>query len=211
MRQMFANREEAGDRLAEVLVGVDRDRLLVLGLAPGGVPVAERVAHALGGALDALVVHRVPSPRNPDRAIGAVTAAGPAHFERASLDVLGLSEGDLEGTVASGREEVRRRETAYRGSGPGFDIEGMDVIVVDDALVNGMSARAALTALRERSPASLVLAAPVGEQQAVRSLSELCDQVVCLMAPDDFQEADRWYGEYPHVADDSVRSLLGRS
>lgn len=208
---MFANREEAGDRLAEVLVELDHDRLLVLGLAPGGVPVAERVAHALGGALDALVVHPVPSPRNPKRAIGAVTAAGPAHFERASLDVLGLSEGDLEGTVESGREEVRRRETAYRGSGPGFDIEGMDVIVVDDALVTGMSARAALTALRERSPASLVLAAPVGEQQAVRSLSELCDQVVCLMAPDDFQGADRWYGEYPHVADDSVRSLLGRS
>lgn len=208
---MFENREEAGDRLADALGGAGGDRTLVLGLSRGGVPVAARVAEKIGAPMDVVVVRKVPVPGSPETAIGAVTAEGPPLFDLRALEMLGLSAEDLSAAVETERAEVRRQVDAYRGAESEPEVGGKDVIVVDDGLATGMSARAALTALRERSPASLVLAAPVGASGAVSSLAELCDRVVCLESPVDFRAVSLWYREFPQVGDGEVRRLLRRS
>lgn len=83
-------------------------------------------------------------------------------------------------------------------------------MVVDDGLATGMSARAALTAVRSRRPASLVLAVPVGAPAAVHALADVSDRVVCLEAPPEFGAVSLWYEEFPQVGDDEVRELLAR-
>lgn len=205
---MYENREEAGDRLADAVAEAGPGRPLVLGLPRGGVPIADRVARKLGVPMDVLVVRKVPVPGSPETAIGATTAEGPPLFDHRALRMLGLSAEDLASTVESEQTEARRRVEAYRGQAPAPEIGGRDVVVVDDGLATGMSAKAALTALREQSPASLILAVPVGAPEAVRSLAELCDQVICPHAPVGFRAVSLWYREFPQVGDDEVQQLL---
>ena len=208
---MFEDREEAADRLADAVAEAGPDRPLVLGLPRGGVPVADRVARRLGVPMDVTVVRKIPVPNSPETAIGATTAEGPPLFDQHALWMLGLSPGDLTTAVESAQAEARRRVDAYRGQEPAPQVAGRDVVVVDDGLATGMSAKAALSALREQGPASLMLAVPVGAPEAVRSLAELCDQVICPQTPVDFRAVSLWYRKFPQVDDDEVQQLLHRS
>lgn len=170
--------------------------------------MAARVADIIGAPLDVVVVRKIASPANPEAAIGATTAAGPPLFDHTALTMLGVSEEHLSSVTETEQAEAYRRQEAYRGDQPEPEIAGRDVIVVDDGLATGMSARAALTAVREKEPASLVLAVPVGAPNAMRSLADVCDQVVCLYGPPDFQAVSLWYERFPQVSDDEVRSVL---
>lgn len=172
--------------------------------------MAEPVAEALGVPLDVVVVRKIGAPGSPETAIGAVTADGPPLFDRGALDVLGVPEARLAAMVGAERAEARRRLLAYRGEDSEPEVAGYDVVVVDDGLATGMSARAALTAVRSRRPASLVLAVPVGAPAAVHALADVSDRVVCLEAPPEFGAVSLWYEEFPQVGDDEVRELLAR-
>ncbi|WP_304454356.1 phosphoribosyltransferase [Nocardiopsis sp. YSL2] len=209
---MFRDRRQAGERLAGAVAALEPERPLVLALPRGGLPVAEHVAEVLGAPLDVIVVRKIGAPGNPEAAIGATTAEGPPLFDKGALVALGITEGDLADRVANAQAEARRRVAAYRGGAPEPEIEGRDVIVVDDGLATGMSARAAVTEVRERAAAaSVVLAVPVGAPDAVAALEELCDRVVCLSTPPDFRAVSLWYERFPQVDDVEVRRILQRS
>ncbi|WP_053618709.1 phosphoribosyltransferase [Nocardiopsis sp. NRRL B-16309] len=209
---MFRDRGEAGERLAGAVAELGPERPLVLALPRGGVPVAEHVARSLGAPLDVIVVRKIGAPGNPEAAIGATTAEGPPLFDKGALVALGVTEGDLAGRSGDAQAEARRRVSAYRGDAPDPEVEGRDVIVVDDGLATGMSARAAVSEVRERgAAASVVLAVPVGAPEAVTALEEVCDRVVCLSTPPDFRAVSLWYEEFPQVDDAEVRRILGRA
>ncbi len=208
---MFRDRREAGERLARAVAERAGPRPRVLALPRGGVPVAEPVAEALGVPLDIVVARKIPAPGSPETAIGATTAEGPALFDQRALDLLGIPDGRLADMVGAQRAEARRRLLAYRGEDPEPETAGYDVVVVDDGLATGLSARAALTSVLARRPASLTLAVPVGAPEAVRALSDVCDRIVCLETPPDFGAVSLWYERFAQVTDDEVRGLLARS
>ena len=205
---MFEDREEAGDRLADVVAEVGPERPLILGLPRGGVPVADRVARKLGAPMDVMVVRKIPVPGSPETAIGATTAEGPPLFDQRTLRMLGVSTEDLATAVETAQAEARRRVEVYRGKEPAPEVGGRDVVVVDDGLATGMSAKAVLSALREQAPAALMLAVPVGAPEAVSALAEVCDRVICPRTPVDFRAVSLWYRKFPQVSDDEVRQLL---
>lgn len=210
VNEMFHDRREAGERLARVVEGQNRPYPLVLALPRGGVPVAARIAERLDLPLDVVVVRKIPVPGSPETALGATTAEGPPLFDDRSLRLLGLSEEDLAESVRAEQAEARRRVRVYREGEPGPHVTGYDVVLVDDGLATGMSARAALTALRRQDPASLTLAVPVGAPNAVHALADVCDQVICVEAPPDFGAVSLWYEEFPQVGDEEVLSWLRR-
>ncbi|MDA8371583.1 MAG: phosphoribosyltransferase family protein [Nocardiopsaceae bacterium] len=205
---VFRDRRQAGEQLAEKLRGRGLDDPVVLALPRGGVPVASCIAAKLNAPLDIAVVRKIGAPHNPEAAIGAVTAEGDPLFDRGVLAWLRLEESDLAHMVATERAEARRRVAAYRGDRPATRIEGRDAVVVDDGLATGMSARAALTDLRDRRPASLTLAVPACSADAVRSLAGLCDAIVCLHTPGEFRAVSLWYEHFPQVSDDEVQHFL---
>nr|WP_249351960.1 phosphoribosyltransferase family protein [Nocardiopsis akebiae] len=210
MAHVFRDRREAGERLARAVAERAGPRPRVLALPRGGVPVAEPVAEALGVPLDIVVARKIPAPGSPETAIGATTAEGPALFDQRALDLLGIPEGRLADMVGAQRAEARRRLLAYRGEAPEPGAAGYDVVVVDDGLATGLSARAALTSVLARRPASLTLAVPVGAPEALRALSDVCDRIVCLETPQDFGAVSLWYERFAQVTDDEVRGLLAR-
>jgi predicted phosphoribosyltransferase len=124
--------------------------------------------------------------------------------------MLGLTESDLTGDVTRERAELHRREELYRGGRPPPGFEGRTVIVVDDGLATGVTARAALRNLRAKHPGRLILAVPVGSPQAVEALRQDADDIVCLYQPSTFRAVGEWYEDFAQVSDDEVIATLAR-
>ncbi|WP_151769568.1 phosphoribosyltransferase [Streptomyces abyssomicinicus] len=208
----FHNRREAGQELGlRMMEWASEGELfepVVLALPRGGVPVAAEVTRALGAPLDVLVVRKIGLPGRPEVGVGAVVGDDPPLFDRASLEMLGLSEERLAPDVAREREELRRRTLLYRGDRSLPDVQHRTVLLVDDGLATGVTARAALRHLRRREPARLILAVPVGAPEAVSALRSEADDVVCLRQPTDFQAVGLWYEDFEQVGDDEVVGIL---
>ncbi|MCE6998933.1 phosphoribosyltransferase [Saccharothrix sp. S26] len=204
----FADRSDAGRVLARALADRTWTDPLVLGLARGGVPVAFEVASALDGELGVAVARKIGAPGRPEYGIGAVTADGEPIFDEDALRVLGLTTGDLAERCAAERQEARRRLELYR-DGP-VRLEGRDVLVVDDGLATGVTARAALREARGGRPRRLVLAVPVGAADSVRALEADADLVVCPHPRTDFRAVGRFYAHFDQTTDDQVVDLLRR-
>ena len=82
------------------------------------------------------------------------------------------------------------------------------MIVVDDGLATGSTARAALRALRAQDPGHLVLAVPVGAAEGVALMRSEADEVVCLHEPAAFMAVGQWYEEFDQLTDGDVLDAL---
>ncbi len=207
----FADRAAAGRALGRELARRGAgDHPVVLALARGGVEVAAEVAHVLDADLDVLVVRKVGHPRQPELGLGALAEDGQPVFDEAGLARTGLTPEDLVDVVSAEREEAGRRVRAYRGDRPAVDVAGRTVVLVDDGIATGVSAHAALRAVRARGPARLVLAAPVASVEALEKLAGEVDEVVVLTVPDRFGAVSRWYERFGQTTDEEVVRLLPR-
>jgi putative phosphoribosyl transferase len=209
----FADRNAAGRALAETVarhvghIGVDR-RPLVLALPRGGVPVAARVAETIGADLDLIIARKIGAPGRPELGVGAIAEDGPAVFDDVALRQLGLHEADLAATVERERAELVRRSRRYRGDRPVPDTADRIVVVVDDGVATGVTARAALRWLRQRPARSLILAAPVCSREADHALAADADVVICLERPLHFDAVSKWYLDFGQLTDADVARVL---
>ncbi|WP_326751348.1 phosphoribosyltransferase [Streptomyces hirsutus] len=208
----FHDRREAGQELAVRLVerasDGDLPNLVVLALPRGGVPVAAQVARALGAPLDVLVVRKIGLPGRPETGIGAIVGDDPPLFDRRALDMFGLDEDRLLPDVARERTELHRRALLYRGDQSPPEVEDRTVILVDDGLATGATARAALRHLRRLHTARLILAVPVCAPETAADMRSEADDVVCLHQPSDFRAVGHWYDDFEQVSDDEVIEAL---
>ncbi|TDD29502.1 phosphoribosyltransferase [Actinomadura sp. KC06] len=211
VRLPYADRTEAGRVLAERLVPLGLDGAAVLALPRGGVPVGHEIARRLGSPLDVLVTRKIGYPPQPELGVGAIAEGGSPVFDGDLLQRLGLREDDLAATVAAERAELERRVAAYRRGRPLPETSGRPVIVVDDGLATGGTARAAVRALRERGPSRLVLAVPVGAAETVRDLESEVDDMVVPAAPWEFRAVGQWYRDFDQLTDDDVIAWLDRA
>ncbi|MCH0538910.1 phosphoribosyltransferase [Streptomyces sp. MUM 203J] len=208
----FEDRRDAGRRLAarlrEAATGEEWFDPVVLALPRGGVPVGAEVARALHAPLDVLVTRKIGLPGQPEVGIGAIAGEAPPVYDDQVMRMLGILPDELGASVAHERTELHRLQDLYRGHRPGPDLRGRTVLLVDDGLATGVTARAALRLVRAGEPARLVLALPVADRQALAELRPEADALVCLSEPADFQAVGRWYGSYEPVSDDEVIALL---
>jgi predicted phosphoribosyltransferase len=207
----FRDRAEAGRLLADELA---RHRLtdpIVLALPRGGVPVGYEVASRLGAPLAVFVARKIGAPGQPELGIGAIAEDNSAVVDRATARALSVSAAEFEELATREQAELERRVQRYRGGRPLPDITGRDVVLVDDGLATGVTAEAALRALRARAPRRLVLAAPVCAPETAERLKGVADEVVCLYAPPDFGAVGAWYDDFGQTSDAEVLDLLGRA
>lgn len=203
----FRDRESAGRLLGTELARHGWISPVVLALPRGGVPVAAGVAEALRAPLDVVVARKVGAPHQPELAVGAVTADGATFFDDGTLDALGLTRADLDERVAEVTAEAQRRQARY-GAAARPEVADRDVLIVDDGLATGLTALAAVHAVRAKDPLTVSLAVPVGSPQAVRRLEAAADAVYCLRQPAAFQAVGQWYRDFTQVTDAEVDALI---
>ncbi|WP_235828685.1 phosphoribosyltransferase [Actinomadura rubteroloni] len=208
MNVPFADRVAAGRELAGRLVPRNLEGALVLGLPRGGTPVAAEVARALNGTLDVLVTRKIGAPGQPELAVGAVAEGGEPALDPALLAEAGVTADELAPVIEAERAELDRRVATYRGDRPPPDMAGRTVVVVDDGLATGSTARAALKAVGARRPARLVLAVPVGAADTVRALRADADEIVTLAEPVPFFAVGQWYEDFAQTTDAEVVAAL---
>ncbi|MDV6307341.1 erythromycin esterase family protein [Gordonia amicalis] len=207
--QLFRDRREAGRALAELLSGFrDHDDVVVLGLARGGVPVAFEVAASLRLPLDVFVVRKLGLPGNEEFAFGAIAAGGRIVLDDDVVRAGRVTQEQLRTVVERETRTLEKRERLYRGARPPLEIAGTTVILVDDGLATGASMRAAVSALREREPAAIIIAVPVAPESTCLALAGAVDEVVCASMPTLFAAVGQSYRTFPQVPDDEVRTLL---
>ena len=208
----FADRADAGRRLAARLSAyAARDDVVVLALPRGGVPVGYEVAHALGAPLDVLVVRKLGVPGHEELAMGAVAGGGIRVLDAGVVGSLRIPPQAIDRAAAAERAEVERRERSYRGARPAPEVRGKTVLLVDDGIATGSTVRAAIAALRQASPARIVVAVPVAPAVTCRALRQVADEVVCVREPEEMWAVGNWYRSFPQTSDSEVHALLARS
>lgn len=200
------------ERLAQRLGGdTDLDRLLVLGLPRGGVPVAGLVASILAAPLDVLLVRKVGLPEQPELAMGAVAAIGDQIVVVRNDPVLRrrrLPPTEFAAVCRAELETLRQQAIRYRGTREPLELAGRSVIVVDDGLATGATMRAAVATLRAAGAGRLVLAAPIGSPHACQELADSVDALVCPWQPRDFRSVSQGYRDFGQISETTVVRIL---
>ncbi|MFF0775664.1 phosphoribosyltransferase family protein [Nonomuraea wenchangensis] len=199
-------------RLAERLTGmVTEENVVVLGLPRGGVPVAFEVAQALGAPLDVIVVRKLGVPFQPELGFGAVGEGGISVINPEVVRTAAVTPAEMATVERGERAEVLRRARRFRGDSAPVDLSGRTVIVVDDGIATGGTARAACQVVRARGAARVILAVPVGTPDTVASLRQDADEVICLETPDALWAIGVWYADFTQTTDEQVVKLLRRA
>lgn len=204
----FRDRREAGRRLGDYLAQQEGENALVLGLARGGMVVADEVARRLNAELDVMVVRKLGAPYSEELAIGAVTANGGIYINENAVRLTGADREHLEREISKQRETARVREARYRQHDAAPTLEKRQVILVDDGLATGASMIAAARSARSRQPATLIIAVPVGAPESCREISGEADEVVCLLQPAYFDAVGMFYQDFSEVDDTEVEQVL---
>ena len=211
MSLRFRDRHEAGHRLADALAArAPLHAPVILALPRGGVPVAFEITRALDAPLDLVIARKIGVPFQPELAMGAVVDGATPIVVRNDDVIAAVGVGETEFEAVCRREiaEIRRRRDRYLGGRLPVDVAGKTAIVVDDGIATGATVRAALRAIRTRTPKRLVLATPVAPNDTLRELKPETDEIVCLESHEYFGSIGAYYDDFRQVGDDEVIALL---
>ncbi len=205
----FHDRRDAGRQLANELEEyANRGDLIVLALPRGGVPVAAEIAARLNAPLDVFTVRKLGVPGHSELAMGAIAPGGVQVLSSDLIDALGIAAPLVAQVAARERLELERRDRAFRGDRPALALRDRIVVLVDDGLATGSTMEAAIVALRQLQPATIVVAVPVGARESCDRIGRLADRIVCLATPPSFSAVGQWYEDFSQTTDAEVRDLL---
>jgi predicted phosphoribosyltransferase len=209
---MFQNRIDAGRRLVSRLDQYKGQRdVIVLALPRGGVVIGYEIARSLNVPLDVLIVRKLGFPGHSELALGAVGETGTVVLNEDIVAAGRVSEDFLNREIALQKDEIARRVSIYRAGNKLPNLNGMRVILVDDGVATGATIKAAISSIKEERAAKLVVALPVGPQEAIRVLRHMVDDVICLETPPGFMAVGQYYLDFNQVSDDEVVNLLRKS
>jgi predicted phosphoribosyltransferase len=208
-RRAFEDRKEAGRALAARLRQyAGRSDVVVLALPRGGVPVAAPVADALDAPLDLFLVRKLGTPGHRELAMGAIASGGIRVLNDDVVKWYGIPPAAIDAVAREEEQELVRREATYREGREAPPLEGKIVILIDDGLATGSTMMAAVKAVRQRHPAKIIVAVPVGARDTCDALATIADEVVCVRMPEPFSAVGQWYLDFDQTTDEEVRQLL---
>lgn len=210
-RIVFADRIDGGHNLASRLVHLRNRDVVVVGLPRGGVPVAAEVAKTLNAPFDVILVRKLGVPSQPELAMGAIGENGVRVLNAEIVRMMGVTSGEIARIESREREELERRVERFRSGRELVSLKGRVVIVVDDGIATGSTARAACQVARAHGTSRIVLAVPVAPRGWERDLARVADEYVCVATPEKFSSVGQFYSNFTQVTDDDVVVCLNQA
>jgi len=205
---MFHDREDAARQLAAQLKGRPLRDPLVMAIPRGGVVTGAVLAQQLGAELDIVLSRKLRAPYQPELAVGAIAEDGRVYLNPHVRDYLELSEEYLAEERKHQLGEIARRKKLFRGVRSAAPVKGRSVIVTDDGIATGSTMIAALQAVKTQQPHEVIVAVPVASPDRLAEVSRWCDDVVCLLSPEEFWAIGQFYEDFTQVEDEQVVELL---
>ena len=210
--ERFVDRADAGRLLGLRLIAHPHDdTVVVLGLPRGGVVVAYEVARVLKAPLDVVVVRKLGVPSQPELAMGALAEGDISIRETSVCDGLHISEAEYSRVSSREHGELERRVSRYRQRHGALDLRRRSVIVVDDGIATGATARAAAASVRARGADGVALAAPIGSARTAKEFARVFDDVVILVTARGPFSVGSFYERFEQTSDREVSGYLARS
>ena len=207
----FADRLDAGKRLASALENFAGENAIVLAIPRGGVIVGYEIAKALNLPLDVIIPRKIGAPDNPELAIGAMTEDGTIILDGNLIAFMGVPEDYIKEESERQKREIERRLKFYRQNEPYPNLRDHDIIIVDDGIATGSTMKAALASVKNRGAKTVTVAVPVGPPSTIKELKKQADRVVCLYTPEYFQAIGQFYRDFSQTTDEEVIQLLKRN
>jgi len=208
---VFDNRVQAGKKLADRLLRLKGEDVVVLGIPRGGVVVANEVAKALGAPLDVVMAKKIGAPGEPEYALGAVGEEGEVVMNSEEAEYIGATGGYLEDQVRERRAEMKEKLANLRGEASPPRLKGKVVVIVDDGIATGSTVKAAAISVQKKQPKAVVVAVPVAPRDAVEKLTEAGLEVVCVETPMSFFAIGEHYKDFGQVEDYEVKRILSEN
>jgi predicted phosphoribosyltransferase len=205
---MFRDREDAARRLAARLKGRALHDPLVLAIPRGGVVTGAVLARELGAELDVFLARKLRAPGQPELAIGAVSEGGRVYLNSHAQALLDRLKEYLANERRHQLAEIARRKKLFRGVRPQAPVAGRSVVVTDDGIATGSTMIAALQTVKAQKPREVIVAVPVASPDRLEEVRRWCDDVVCLLCPEDFWAIGQFYQDFTQVEDGQVLELL---
>lgn len=205
---MFQDRTDAGHQLADLLDQEDVEADIVLGIPRGALPVARPVADALDVPLDIVVASKIGAPNNPELAIGAVASDGSSWLNEDLIEQLNVPDEYIEREREREAENARQKADRYRGNRNPLDLAGKRIIIVDDGIATGATARACLRQVATAGAARVVLAVPVSSPDVIEELQTETDAVIAVESPPHFSAVGQFYERFDQVSDEKAMTYL---
>lgn len=200
---IFKNREEAGQKLAKKLLIYKKEKPLIFAIPRGGVVIGFEAAKVLKAPLKLVIVRKLPAPLNSELGIGAI-AKDVMILDHDIINRLGLLGQEVKAIANEERKELARRMEKYDSKYSLKDARGRVVILVDDGFATGVSAKAAIKALKLHKPKKIIIAVPVCSYETAQKLKKEVDKFICLEAPKKFWAVGMWYANFPQLTDEEV-------
>lgn len=211
MKQIFRDRKQAGRLLAthlQKVIKLDRMNSLILALPRGGVPVAVEVANVLNIPMDILVVRKIGHPFQPEYGIGAITEEGYYWTDPGAIRVSDIQPTQIQQVVEKETLEVTRRIKKYRSNKPLPSLNGKTIILVDDGLATGVTARVAAQYVRSKGAQKIILAVPIAPDATVQSHPPEFDDIVCFQQSSTLLAVSQFYIDFTQVTDQEVIDIM---
>jgi predicted phosphoribosyltransferase len=201
---MFLHREDAARQLAERLKHRTLHDALVLAIPRGGLMIGSVLARELGADLDVVLSRKLRALGEPELAIGAINEDGTVYLNDYGRAAFEIDDPYLIQERQHQLAEVARRRELFRKIRPRAPITGRSAIVTDDGIATGATLSAALRVIKLEHPHELIVAVPVASPDRLPDIRKSCDEVVCLLCPDDFWAIGQYYKDFAPVDDEQA-------
>jgi putative phosphoribosyl transferase len=204
----FKDRFAAGEILSSILGKYKNDQVgvTVIGIARGGVMVADPIAEKLNADFDIIVPRKLRSPHDSENAMGAIMPDGSLYLDTSTLQTQNdnISNEYINMEKSEQKKEMERRLSMYRPYSREYKIRDRTVILVDDGIASGATMIAAIRWVRKQEPKQLIIAAPVAPKEVIERLKSEADKIEVLRDPLEFKAVEQYYQEFAAISDDQI-------
>ncbi len=211
VEDMFKNREEAGEFLAEKIRDtISLEGVVVLGITRGGVVVAYVIASKLHLPFDCIVIKKIGAPHSPEFSIGAVGPEKTVYWDTNLSKRFAIPTEYKKRALQVKLQEQQEAEKLFHNGLKPLNITQKTVLLVDDGVATGTTVLCAQKYLKKKK-ARTILVTPVIANDTYEHIKSHFDGIIALHITSDFRSVSSFYQSFPQVENDEVIDLLAKA